>query len=120
MFEGFLSGVNHVIELGWLPDSLQNDGGVTASSIPYEPGTIEAKEAWNIIDELAHNEESIVLAQNSGFDSATGWYNGKPLIPGAGSGHGDFDFLVDKLIYSDGYSPEVATNIAGAIRWGNS
>lgn len=85
--------------------------------LPFEPGSPEAKEAWHQIDQEAHSTENIQEARDMGYNNATGMYKGKPLVPGPGANQSDYQFLVDKLIWYDGYSPYTAQKIAGKVMW---
>ena len=95
-----------------------NNGHFDGGDIQVEPGSVEAKKVWKQISIEAHSPENISKAKQL-HPNATGLYMGKPLVPGvAGPGQADFQFMVDKLIYHDGYSPEVANKIAGKIASG--
>lgn len=65
------------------------------------PGSPEAKAAWKQIE---------------GAAKAHKMFMGKPLMPGAGQGEGDFNFLKARLMLHDGYNEDNASRIAGAIK----
>jgi hypothetical protein len=80
-------------------------------------GSPEAKKLWEKIDADAHSEDAVAKAQKLAGKKAVGMYEGKPLVPGeAGANQGDFKFLVDKLIATKGFSPEVAGKIAAKVK----
>lgn len=86
---------------------------LVGSDIKSPPGSEGAQKAWKIIDQQAHSPEAVAKAKALGHEKAVGMYDGRPLIPGTqGEGHADFKFLVDKLVYTKGFSPEVAKGIA--------
>lgn len=81
-----------------------------------EPGSLEAKKVWAQIDANAHSPEAVKTAKAINPD-ANGMYMGKVLAHGAGAGQGDFQMLVDKLQYVNGYDSEVAHKIASSIKF---
>jgi hypothetical protein len=102
----------------WAPKDNNGDSHISGNDIPYEPGTLEAKQAWMKIEQLAHSPAMIAKAKALGIDHPVGMYMGKPLVPGeAGPGQSDFQMLKDRLIYYDGYSPDVATKIAARVKY---
>jgi hypothetical protein len=66
----------------------------------YAPGSLGAKKAWFILEAKAVK---------------AGYYQGHPLQPGFHPGDGDFQFLVDKLIWHNGLSYPSAVKIAAKI-----
>jgi hypothetical protein len=101
----------------WVPSDLNNDGFVTGADIPYEPGTFEAKMAFKSLSNYCHSPSMIAKAKAlSGNDACTGMYAGKILVPGITSEGGDFQMLVDRLHYANGYDFDAAGRIAGAIK----
>jgi hypothetical protein len=105
---------------GWTPEDTDKDGEITGADIPFPPGSIEAKKAWMQIENLAHSPANVAKCKTLGYEDGRGMYAGRPLVPGAGPGQGDFQFLVDKLIWYNGEAPEVATKIAAKARWNNA
>ena len=96
---------------------VDKDGnGLDGGDIPFPPGSLEAKKAWAQIDADAHSPANVAKAKQLHPD-AIGMYKGKALVPGPGENQGDYDFLVDKLVYSKGFSPEVASKIAGSVKF---
>jgi len=69
------------------------------------------------VEAEAHSAENIQRAKALGYEDGRGMYQGKPLVPGSGAGQGDFSLLKDRLIWHQGYSPEVATKIAAKAKW---
>lgn len=115
MIEFFAKSTNHFSNFG-TKKVLQTNNIEHHQLVGLEPGSVEAKKAWAAIDAKAHSPESIMKAKSMGWYKATGLYQGKPLVKGPGEGHGDYNFLVDKLIYDRGYSPEIANKIAAKIK----
>lgn len=117
--EHHVAGAKKVATEGmdWRPQDTNHDGVIDGRDIPFEPGSVDAKVAWQKIEALGHSPDAIVKAREMGYKDATGIYGGKPLVPGVGGGQGDFYQLVDKLVYYHGYSPEVAMKIAAKVRW---
>ena len=98
----------------WTPADLNQDGIISASDIPFEPGTLAAKKAFLNIKAIAHSPESIAKAKALGYEDARGWYNNGPLIPNsAGPNEQDFTILKDKLVWYYGYAPETIAKILG-------
>lgn len=83
-----------------------------------QPGSEGAKKIWQQIDKDAHSAENMAKAKAlTGQEGAKGMFMGKALVPGhAGPNEGDFNFFVNKLVWNDGYSPEVAKKIAWAAK----
>ena len=79
------------------------------------PGSLEAQKAFAKLNADAHSPAAIAKAKAAGFEKATGFYKGKPLISGSGAGQGDHQLLVDKLVMSKGFSVESASKIAGKV-----
>jgi hypothetical protein len=79
--------------------------------ITAEPGSAQAKLQWNDVWNKAHSPDAIAKGKELNPD-AIGIYKGKPLVPGAGPGQGDMQLFKDKLMYCNGFSPEVANKIA--------
>jgi L-rhamnose isomerase len=101
----------------WVPEDYTSDGEITAEDIPFEPGSLEAQKAWIKIEAIAHSPASISKAKALGYEDARGWYGDGPLVPGAGPGHRDYQFLIDKLVYKYGYDPAIAQKVAGKAKW---
>lgn len=101
----------------WDPTDTNKDGNIDSLDIPFEPGSLEAKKAWQQIEAIAHSPENIAKAKSLGYENARGWYAGGPLVPGAGSGHKDYQLLVDKLHFFNGYDIPTAEKIAAKARW---
>lgn len=101
----------------WEPRDNDGDGFITGADIPFEPGSLAAKKAWAKIEAEAHSPANVQKCKALGYEDGRGMYQGKVLVPGSGSGHGDFILLKHRLIYSQGYSPEVATKIAARAKW---
>ena len=66
----------------------------------YSPGSLGAKKAWLMVEAKAMQDGS---------------YQGHPLRPGVHAGDGDFQFLVDKLVWYNGTSYPSAVKIAAKI-----
>ncbi len=84
------------------------------------PGSQEAKTWW--IEHVETPSKAAITPELKAKwgDKLTGMYEGKPLIPGPGADHGDMNYLVDKLIITQGLSPEVATKIVAKAYWKNN
>lgn len=113
MFEGVFES----LDSDWNLEDSNGDGVIDGNDIPFEPGSIEAKKAWMKIEAEAHSSENISKSKALGYENGRGMYKGKPLVPGSGPGQGDFDLLRDRLIWRQGYAPEVATKIAAKAKW---
>lgn len=96
---------------------LNSDGVLDASDCPFPGGSVEAKLWWrNVMEPFAHSDIRSEWTEQYG-DDVVGGYKGKPLVPGqAGSGQGDFQFLVDKIRITQGLSYQSAVKIAGKIK----
>lgn len=101
----------------WSATDTNQDGTINGPDIPFEPGSVEAKKAWMRVEAEAHSSENVQKCRALGYEEGRGMYEGKPLRPGANMGDGDHQMLVDKLVYYNGYSPGIASKIAGKIRW---
>lgn len=83
-----------------------------------KPGSSRAQEIWQRIDEEAHSDDAVEYARQQGYPDADGWYSGGPLVKGeSASGQRDFQFLVDKLHWHDGYPMASAKRIAASVKW---
>jgi len=94
-----------------------NDGEITAEDCPFDYGSAEAKLWWNnILEPFA--KQSITDEMSSKYgDKVVGAYKGKALVPGeAGTGQGDFQFLVDKIRITQGLDYASAQKIAGKVK----
>jgi len=90
-----------------------NDGIVDIHDLPAEPGSIEAKQNWAVIDAEAHSPAAIAKAKAAGFDDATGWYNGKPLSNElTGPKYNTYQYIVNKVHWFDGLDWDVAQKVA--------
>lgn len=79
------------------------DGNLTGNDLQamgIKAGSAKAKAAWQVVEAQA---------------KASKMYAGKPLAPGVHVGDGDHQFLVDRLIWSQGLSPESAAKVAGSV-----
>jgi len=97
---------------------LDGDGQITANDCPFPAGSAEAK-LWfrNILEPSITQNIPQEFTDKYG-DSVVGVYKGKPLVPGeAGSGQGDFQFLVDKIKITQGLSHMSAVKIAGKVKF---
>lgn len=90
-----------------------NDGVVDEQDMPFEPGSLDAKKQWALIDSEAHSAEAIAKAKKAGYENASGWYNGKPLSTEfTGPKYNTYQYAVNKLHYFDGLDWPVAQKIA--------
>jgi hypothetical protein len=80
--------------------------------ITAEPGSAQAKLQWNDVWNKAHSPEAVAKGKELHPD-AVGIYKGKALVPGPGENQGDAQLFKDKLMYCNGFSPEVANKIVG-------
>lgn len=94
--------------------------GPHASDIPFEPGSVQAKLAFEKVWQAAHSP-AMAAKGKAIHPDACGFYNGKPLVTGsAGTDarpEGDMDLLRDKLMYKQGYPLETAQKIGAAIKY---
>lgn len=89
------------------------DGVVDENDLPAEPGTLEAKQNWAVIDAQTHSPEAIAKAKAAGFENATGFYNGKPISDThTGPAYGTYQYIIDKVHFFDGLDFDVAQKIA--------
>lgn len=100
---------------------LNGDGVITAQDCPFSPGTLEAK-MWvkQVLEPYVQQQITPEMKAQYG-DKVVGAYHGKPLVPG-GEGspsepQGDFTYLVDKLMLTQGLSKVSAAKVAGKIRF---
>jgi len=100
------------------------DGIITGADCPYEPGTVAAKAWWSNVQvpfikaTLSHPDAMQYIDQYG--DKFHGFYNGKPMLSNVPAseiqGQGDFDFITDRLMITQGLSKGSAQNIAGYIK----
>lgn len=97
---------------------LNHDGLINVQDLMLvQPGSAKAKQIWEQVDKQAHSEESILQAKKLGHENAKGLFEGKALVPGeSGIDQGDFNFLVQKLHWYNGYSLDVAQKIAAKVK----
>ncbi len=96
---------------------INGDGIITAQDCPYAYGTMEAKMWFAKVLEPATRHAITDEMKVQYGDKVTGAYYGKPLVPGEqGQGQGDYSFLVDKLMITQGIDKVSASSIAGKIR----
>ena len=115
MLDGFLDDLHDSPD--WVPEDTNGDGFITGADIPFEPGSLEAKKAWMQVEAQAHSPTNVAKCKALGYEDGRGMYEGRPLVPGSGPGQGDFKLLQDRLVYHQGYDPEVASQIAAKARW---
>lgn len=98
------------------PVDINHDGVITWADCPFELGSAAAKKWWVTVVQ-PHTEASITPAIKAKYGAkVVGVFNGKPLVPGeAGPGQGDFDFLVNKLVVTQGVDPSIARKIAAKV-----
>lgn len=90
-----------------------HDGVVDIHDMPYEPGSIGAKQQWAVIDQAAHSPTAIAKAQAAGFPDATGWYRDRPLSNEfTGPDYSTYQYRVDKVHWFDGMEWDVSHRIA--------
>lgn len=82
----------------------------------FIPGTEGLAEKFAAKQAAAYSPESVAKAKALGAKKAVGLYEGKALQPGIHSHDGDFNMLRDKLIATQGLSPEAATAVAGKVK----
>ena len=109
------------LDIGW-NDNLEDldydrNGTLDADDCPFPGGSAEAKLWWrNVMEPYTQSQLQPEWVEQYG-DNVVGGYKGKPLVPGeAGSGQGDFIFLVDKIRITQGLSYQSAVKIAGKIK----
>jgi hypothetical protein len=101
----------------WSPIDVNDDGHVSGDDlIDFEPGSLEAKQAWTEIESSAFSNAAKKHAASEGYEDADGWYADKPLRKGPHAGDGDFQLVRDRLVWYKGMTPEVATKIAAKIK----
>lgn len=100
------------------------DGIITADDCPFDHGTVAAKAWWqnvqaSFVKATMNNPEAMQYMDQYG-DKFHGFYNGKPLLTGVSAkdvpNQGDFQFIVDRLMITQGLSKGSAQNIAGFIK----
>lgn len=89
-----------------------HDGGI---HLPpgVVPGSEGAKSWWatEVDGKLTNGITAEMKAQHG--DKVVGVYDGKPLVPGeAGKGQGDFNYVKDKIMITQGVDADVARQIA--------
>lgn len=97
-----------------------HDGQITVEDCPFQAGSPDAI-MWikKILVPATHSSQAIDHLDPAWKvfhgDKITGAYKDSPLVPGAHSGDGDYEFLVDKLILQ-GATPDIANLIAGKVK----
>jgi hypothetical protein len=106
----------------WKPLDYNGDGHITGNDIAqcgFEPGSAQAKLAWEKVYAKAHSVSAVKQAKLCGFDNASGWYDGKPLFADPGPNHNptadDYLLLKDRLIWYKGLEPKVAQKIVSKL-----
>lgn len=106
----------------WKPLDYNGDGHITGADIAqcgFEPGSAQAKLAWEKVYAKAHSTAAVKQAKLCGYDNAQGWYDGKPLFADGGPGHqpspDDYLLLKDRLIWYKGLEPKVAQKIVDKL-----
>jgi len=106
----------------WKALDYNGDGHITGADIDkcgFEPGSTQAKLAWEKVYMKAHSTVAVKQAKLCGFENAKGWYDGKPIIADPGPGHtptsDDYLLLKDRLVWYKGMSPEVAQRIVDKL-----
>lgn len=84
---------------------------VTAKTVGLE-GFAAKKAAWAQVETDAHSSQAVAKAKALGFEKATGFYKGKPILPDTYGGDGNEQLLIDKLVKLKGFDPAVAAKIA--------
>ena len=100
------------------------DGVITADDCPFEHGTTAAKMWWSNVQvpfikaSMNHPDAMHYMAKYG--DKFQGFYNGKPLLRGISAqevaGQGDYNFIVDRVMITQGLSKGAAQNVAGFIK----
>ena len=106
----------------WTPVDLNGDGWVTGDDIGqagFDPGSANAKIAWEKIYKMAHSQTMVKKAMAQGHLDATGMYHGKAIVAHPSGGMapdaGSYELLRDRLIYYKGMEPAVADRIVNTI-----
>ena len=106
----------------WQALDYNGDGFVTGSDIGHsgiEPGTAQAKLAWEKVYQKAHSASAIKQAKICGYENASGWYDGKPIYSDPGPGHipttDNYLLLKDRLVWYKGMEPAVANKIVSKL-----
>jgi len=118
-FDQMFTGGEHHIDINEHFNELDINGDNTLdiSDCPFRPGGHMAK-VWfkEVLVPYTKSQVTPDLLDKYG-DNLTGMYHGKPLIPGeAGPGQGDFEFLRDQLIVTEGFTELAATKLAAKIK----
>jgi hypothetical protein len=99
------------------------DGIITADDCPFDHGSPAAGAWWKNVQDAylratVHHPDALQFAKYG--DKFHGFYNGKPLLSGVSAqevpGQGDFDYVTDRVMVTQGLSKGSAQNIAGFIK----
>ena len=106
----------------WHPADYDGSGHITGADIGQsgiEPGTTQAKLAWEKVYVKAHAQSAIKQAKICGYDNASGWYDGHPIYVDGGPEHepspDDYKLLKDRLVWYKGLEPSVANKICSKL-----